>query len=145
MYVGGCLCGSISYEIDGELGDFGFCHCRSCRKASGSAFAANAPVDRTRFRLTDRDGTLREYQSTPGKFRAFCSRCGSPLYAYLESSRDVLRIRLGSLDTPFHKQPAARTFVAENAPWYPIGDDLPRFPGWAPKSVLDQRGSRQST
>jgi hypothetical protein len=55
----------------------------------------------------------------------------------------VLRLRLGSLDSPFAKQPRAHTFVAHKAPWEPIEDRLPRFAEWASKSVLEQRGSRQ--
>jgi hypothetical protein len=54
-----------------------------------------------------------------------------------------LRLRLGSLDTPFAKQPQAHTFVSDRALWEPIKDELPQFAEWAPKSVLDQRGSRQ--
>jgi hypothetical protein len=87
--------------------------------------------------------TLREYESSPGKLRVFCSKCGSPIYAYLTSTPDVIRIRLGSLDTPFSKQPRAHTFVSEKAHWEPLSDGLPQLPEWAPKSVLVQRGSRQ--
>ena len=143
MYVGSCLCRNVRYEINGELGDFGYCHCTSCRKASGSAHAANAPVARADFRLVSGADTLREFESSPGKLRAFCSACGSPLYAYLASTPEILRIRLGSLDTPFLKQPQAHTWVSDKAPWEPLQDGLPQFPEWAPKSVLRQRGSRQ--
>jgi putative intracellular protease/amidase len=142
-YEGSCLCGSVRYEISGELGDFGHCHCKSCQKASGSAYAANAPVERARFHVAKGKDRIREYESSRGKFRAFCTSCGSPLYAYLTISRDVLRIRLGSLDTPFTKQGKAHTFVSEKAPWEAIADGAPHFPEWAPKSVLHQRGSRQ--
>lgn len=144
MYLGSCLCGGIGYAIDGELGDFGYCHCRSCRKASGSAFGANASADRASFRLLHGGELLREFQSSPGKVRAFCGNCGSPLYAYLETKRDILRIRLGTLDTPFTKQPTAHAFVSDKAPWEPISDALPQFAEWPPRSVLEQRGSRQS-
>ena len=110
---------------------------------SGSAHGANAPVDRSRFRLLSGGDTLREFESSPGKRRAFCSRCGSPIYAYLDNTRDVLRVRLGSLDTPFAKQPQAHTFVSDKALWEPIDDRLPQFPEWAPRSVLRQDGSKQ--
>src|SRR5215510_11184063 len=143
MHKGSCLCGNVRYELTAELGEFGYCHCTSCRKASGSAHAANAPIDRTDVHLVSGSDTLREFESSPGKFRAFCSRCGSPIYAYLASSRDILRIRLGSLDTAFGKQPRAHTFVSDKASWEPINDNLPQFPEWAPKEVLNQRGSRQ--
>lgn len=141
-YEGSCLCKGVRFVIDGELGDFGYCHCASCRKASGSAHAANAPIDRAELRLLA-SATLKEYESSPGKLRAFCGGCGCPIYAYLRSSPDVLRIRLGSLDTPFTKQPKAHTFVSDKAAWEPIEDRLPQFATWAPKSVLDQRGSKQ--
>lgn len=143
--MGSCLCGSIQYKITAELDDFGYCHCRSCRKASGSAHAANAPVDRADFHLLGGQEVLREYESSPGKLRAFCSTCGSPIFAYLRASPEVLRLRLGSLDTPFTKQPKAHTFVSDKAPWEPISGDLPQFPEWADPSVLRQRGSRQKT
>jgi hypothetical protein len=142
MYQGSCLCGAVRYEIRGELGDFGYCHCTTCRKASGSAHAANAPVERANFQLTSGD-TLKEFESSPGKKRSFCGRCGSPIYAYLSATPELLRVRLGSLDTPFAKQPRAHTWVSDKAPWEPIADDLPQFPEWAPRAVLTQKGSRQ--
>jgi hypothetical protein len=143
MYEGSCLCGGVRYVIAGEIGDFGYCHCTSCRKASGTAHAANAPVRRDDFRLTSGASELREFESSPGKVRVFCGRCGSPLYAFLRVSPDIIRIRLGSLDTPFEKQPKAHTWVSDKAPWEPIHDNLPQFPEWAPRSVLVQKGSKQ--
>jgi hypothetical protein len=143
VHKGSCLCGNVNYELSEELGDFGYCHCTSCRKASGTAHAANAPISRSHFHLQSGGDSLREYESSPGKFRAFCSRCGSPIYAYLCASPNMLRIRLGSLDTPFTKQPKAHTFVSDKAPWEPITDRIPQFDCWAPKDVLLQLGSRQ--
>ena len=144
VHRGSCLCGSVRYEITGELGDFGYCHCTMCQKASGSAHAANSPVDRDRFRLVSGAEVIREFESSPGKLRAFCSKCGSPTFAYLTATPEVIRIRLGSLDTSFEKRPQAHTFVADKASWEPpILDDLPQFEAWASKRALDQKGSRQ--
>jgi len=143
MYRGSCLCGEIRYQIEGELSDFGYCHCRSCRKASGSAFGANAGVSRARFALSDSKSFLREFESSPSKLRAFCSNCGSPIYAYMKTSPELLRIRLGTLDTPFEKSAKAHTFVRDNAPWHAISGDLPQFQEWASRDVLVQVGSKQ--
>lgn len=143
MYRGSCLCGNITYEVRQELSDFGFCHCRSCQKASGSAFGANAGLERRNFSLADPGGMLREHESSPGKRRAFCANCGSPLFAYLTGTPDLVRIRLGSLDTPFSKRARAHTFVSEKASWEEIGGDLPQFETWASKDVLVQKGSKQ--
>ena len=41
IHKGSCLCGSIEYKVTGDFDNFFFCHCRSCRKDTGSAHAAN--------------------------------------------------------------------------------------------------------
>jgi len=143
VHKGSCLCGQVRYELTAEPGAFGYCHCKACQKASGSAHAANAPIDRADFRLVAGASVLREFESSPGKLRSFCSNCGSPIYAYLTISPDALRIRLGSLDTPFAKQPQAHTWVSEKAAWEPISGSIPQFEKWADKAVLLQKGSRQ--
>ena len=143
MHSGSCLCGNIQYTIEGELSDFGYCHCKSCRKASGSAHGANAGLERKNFTLKDPKNFLREYESSTGKYRAFCSHCGSPLYAYLQHTSDLIRIRLGSLDTPFDKHAKAHTFVSDKAEWEEIHGSLPQFDKWAARDVLIQAGSKQ--
>ena len=143
-YHGSCLCGQIHYVVSAELSDFGYCHCGSCRKASGSAFGANAGVERAHFQLFDEHRHLREFESTPGKWRAFCSHCGSPLYAYLQNSAELIRIRLGSLDSKLHKSAKAHTFVAHKAEWEDLQARLPEFAEWADRAVLVQTGSRQT-
>lgn len=125
---GRCLCGGIRFRIIGKLGPVGICHCRECRKASGSAFAANAPVRMKYFELTAGADLVSEYESSPGKFRAFCSRCGSPVYSRRTGESDIRRIRLGSLDSDPQRRPLVHVWVDEKAPWYEIRDDLPRYP-----------------
>ncbi|WP_414708669.1 GFA family protein [Ramlibacter sp.] len=46
---GGCLCATVRYRIRAPFGRAFYCHCSRCRKASGSAFAANAAVASERF------------------------------------------------------------------------------------------------
>jgi hypothetical protein len=129
MYQGSCLCGKIRYEISQEPGDFGYCHCISCRKASGSSHAANAPIERQGFQLLSGTDVLREFESSTGMFRAFCINCGSPIYAFRAEKPEILGIRLGSLDTPFTKRAKEHRYVAEKAPWEEIDDALPQYLG----------------
>ena len=143
MHEGSCLCGGITYRIDGELSDFGYCHCRSCRKASGTAYAANSGVDRANVSLSDSRSYLREYESSPGMIRTFCSNCGSPIFAYRTVSPGIIRIRLGTLDTPIDKRAKAHTFVSHKASWDNIEGELPQFDEWPPRDVLVQKGSKQ--
>jgi len=132
MLEGGCLCGSVRFRIHGKLGPAGFCHCKQCQRASGSAFAANAPV-RTRYlELSSGSDLLKEYESSPGKFRAFCGRCGSPIYSRRDSEPELRRIRLGSLDSDPERRPLGHVWVRSKAPWYSIDDSLPQYPEGLP-------------
>ena len=44
MRTGSCLCGAVRFEVSGDLPDIQACQCRSCRKASGTAFVAVLPI-----------------------------------------------------------------------------------------------------
>ena len=70
---------------------------------------------------------VREFDSTPGVFRAFCSRCGSPIYSRWTDQPDILRLRLGLLDGDPGRRSLGHFNTAWKAPWYEIEDDLPRF------------------
>jgi hypothetical protein len=37
--TGSCLCGAVRYEATGPAGPMVHCHCRTCRKAHGTAFS----------------------------------------------------------------------------------------------------------
>ena len=43
---GGCLCGAVRYESDALTGPIAHCHCATCRKAHGAAFATTARASR---------------------------------------------------------------------------------------------------
>ncbi len=128
MLEGSCLCGGVRFRVTGKLGPAGYCHCKQCQRASGSAFAANAPV-RTRYFEIETGGDLvSEYESSPGKFRAFCSRCGSPIYSRRDSEPDLRRIRLGTLDSDPERRPLGHVWVGSKAVWHSIEDALPQYP-----------------
>lgn len=126
MHQGSCLCGAVQYEISGALGPIVFCHCRQCRKSQGSAFAVNAPVQASQFRLLAGGEVLTEYESSPGKKRVFCKICGSPILSKRDSAPDVLRLRIGGLDGEISERPTAHIFAASNAAWFEITDTLPQ-------------------
>lgn len=133
MITGSCLCGAVRIQVDGKLGPAVYCHCSQCRRAGGSAFAVNANVRARYLRLEGRE-QIREYESSPGKFRAFCSRCGSPVYSRTSSDPDTFRLRLGTLDGDPGRRPLAHGFVGSKAPWFDLPDDgLPRHEAWIPQ------------
>jgi len=135
VLTGKCLCGGVRYEIRGPLTGGVYCHCSQCRRASGSAFAANAGVAKEDFRLVAGEDLLRGFESSPKKFRWLCSRCGSPIYSVIPADPNTVRIRLGTLDGDPGIRPGFHVFVGSKAPWHEITDELPRF---------DERPARRS-
>ena len=133
MIKGSCLCGMIRYEIRGEPGPIVLCHCAQCRKAQGSAFAANVPVRTTDFAIVAGSGSLAAYESSPGKKRHFCRDCGSPIISTRDSAPDFVRVRVGTLDSSVYARPYAHIFAASKAEWYEIHDGLPQHPGLEPE------------
>ncbi len=127
MLTGSCLCGNIRYQFDQPVSRIGLCHCQMCRKASGTAYAANAPVPRGEFRLLSGMEWLKAYASSPGKKRWFCGNCGSPVYSESANYPDLIRIRLGSLDQPAGRTPDYHYLLSAKADWDMTADELPRF------------------
>lgn len=132
VQTGGCLCGGVRYEVRGALAPIQFCHCSVCRTAQGGAFAANIPVEDTALSLSDPEGLIRTFESSPGKLRAFCCRCGSPLYSQAQAKPGIKRLRAGTLDEPVDARPGFHIFADSHASWWTIEDDLPRYSERAP-------------
>ena len=131
MIRGSCLCGAVRYEYTGPTAGVSMCHCRQCQKAQGSAFAAIMPIDADAFRVVSGSNQIREYNSSADKYRAFCSRCGSPLYSRKDGAPEVLRLRVGTIDEPAALEATFHKFYDERASWFDPDDDLERFPGQA--------------
>ena len=127
MHKGSCLCGTVKYEVRGKLGGAIYCHCSLCRKATATAFATNAAVAASDFVVIEGESALKAYDSSPGVHRLFCSNCGSPIFSRRDAMPDVVRLRLGTLDTPLPAPPTAHYFVASKAEWHEIHDALPQF------------------
>lgn len=117
MLTGSCLCGGIAYEADAELNGIVHCHCETCRKAHGAAFSSLAAVPKAKFRWTRGETLLGAYDSSPGKTRRFCTRCGSQLVAD-RAGGDQVMLRLGCLDTPVTAERQWHIWRSDGASWY---------------------------
>ena len=127
MIEGSCLCGSVRYQVDEVAGPMANCHCQMCRKAHGSAFSTIVPVKRAGFRWLAGEDGLTPYESSPGKRRWFCRRCGSHVISTRDADDQSLLLRAGCIDRGYEAPPVANGWVEFMAPWHEITDDLPRF------------------
>ena len=134
MLTGRCLCGGVRFEINGNVGPVIYCHCSMCRCASGSSFATNASVLTEDFRILDGHAMIKEYESSPGNRRAFCSKCGSPIYGTFVDIPTVRRVRLGTLDNVGGVKPVAHIWTGSKSDWFEITDELEQFEQEPPES-----------
>lgn len=125
MIKGSCLCGAVKYEITDKLGDIVHCHCKTCRKAHGSAFSSVTAVPDTDFHISGSEN-LNAYESSAGKYRYFCSNCGTQVYAKREGSSHSI-LRLGLLDSDIDATEKEHIWVSEKANWYSINSTLPEY------------------
>lgn len=127
MLRGGCYCGAVKYESTGKMLRFVNCHCPDCRKFTGSAFNSVLVVEDTGFSLTSGDAHLGQFQSSPGKFRSFCTTCGCHVFSRAANRPGTVFIRAGSLDDDPGIKPQCHIWVKAKAPWHDIGDALPQY------------------
>jgi hypothetical protein len=101
-----------------------------CRKLHGSAFATYVAAPADGFRLLSGEERIARFESSPGFFRCFCSRCGSVVPE--EGGGERVFMPAGCLEDDPRSDPAVHIFVASKAPWYEIADELPRFDAYPP-------------
>lgn len=137
--LGGCLCGAVRYRIR-EVKDAGFCHCWTCRKATGSAMGVWAHIQAAHLALTQ--GEPAAYRAGDGTTRYFCGICGSPLYVVHAGSEALMHVHAGTLDAPGRIRPDLHRSVDEQLPWLKLDDYLPTAEGGDLPPPSDRKRSR---
>jgi len=132
MIGGSCLCGGIAFEF-AQAREFRNCHCSRCRKAKGSAFAANIFVKPGDFRWIKGEELLTSYRlPTAQRFgNVFCKTCGSPMPRVVAQIDSVV-VPAGALDDDPKIRATHHIFAGSKAPWHTITDGLPEYDAYPP-------------
>jgi hypothetical protein len=127
--TGGCLCGSVRYEVTAPLVSATYCHCTRCQRRTGTAASAQARVAPGSLRILQGSEHVREWTPADGGWpKCFCSVCGGALWSRSPAGDGVFSVRLGTFDDDPGIRPQHRQFVAYAVPWEPIPNDgLPRY------------------
>lgn len=131
MLTGGCHCGAIRYEVEGEPIHAALCHCTDCRRSAGAPMVCWTLFSNENFRVTQGEAAL--YASSEHARRHFCPVCGTGLfYTNDQIFPNQTDIQSATLDTPDAIRPGAHIQVAERIAWMEDAGSLPsfeRFPG----------------
>lgn len=122
--TGRCLCGAVTYRADAPPLWQMHCHCESCRRSTGAAFASFFGLRDGTWHWTGREPAL--FHSSPDVDRLFCPACGTPMaYRSTRFPRET-HLHAGTLDDPQTYRPTAHVHSAEMQHWADINDHLPR-------------------
>ena len=81
----------------------GTCVCSSCRLASGFDIQTWAFIPKVNILQLNGDplnfdiGTLKQYKSSEGTFREFCSKCGATVFWHCDQRPDLIDVSVGLL------------------------------------------------
>jgi hypothetical protein len=130
---GGCLCGAIRYEADGDPRYMGLCYCADCRKASGSGYVPFMSFPASAVRFTGKPAQIVSRSLRGGEaVRNFCPTCGSLVYGGRAGIDTEHTIYAGTLDDPSRFVPRLAIFARDRAPWAIVPEGLTvydRLPG----------------
>lgn len=126
---GSCRCGKVTYAANAEPVFTGVCHCRSCQKATGSAFATVIAVPSASVSVS---GTTKTFDSTGDSGKAthlrFCPECGSALVEEADIMPGITMLTVGTMDDTSWVKPAMQIYCDSAQPWVSLGGGLQSFP-----------------
>jgi hypothetical protein len=126
--TGGCMCGTVRWELSEPPIGSGICHCKRCQRRTGSATSYSALALKANLRVVSGEDSLGSYAPEEGWHKYFCRECGSAVYTLNPEADDVVGMRMGGFDDDPGVSPAFHQYTAYAPAWAPVPDDgLLRF------------------
>ncbi len=117
MKTGSCLCGAVTYQVNGPLRPVIACHCTQCRKQTGNYLAT------TSAKLADitikGEDHVTWYRASDEAARGFCKTCGSFLF-WKADGRDEISITAGTIDGKTGLELEGHIYCADAGDYYEI-------------------------
>jgi hypothetical protein len=127
--TGACHCNAVQFEADVDPATASVCHCTDCQILTATAFRVSVRALPNTLKLTA--GAPKVYTKTAESGRkreqAFCSDCGSPIYATSPGPEPkVYNIRTGVIHQREQLAPVRQGWTRSKLPWL---DGLSSLPG----------------
>jgi hypothetical protein len=128
MLTGGCLCGAVRYQSDGEPSFAMHCCCRDCQRVSGAGHLPILGLPKNLFSFTGETRTYATVGSSKNNVvRHFCPTCGSVMFGMPAVVPDIVSLYVGTLDDPSVFAPRAIVFTSERHEWDRLAAPLKEF------------------
>ncbi|MCH2157695.1 MAG: GFA family protein [Oleiphilaceae bacterium] len=127
MIKGSCLCQKVKYEYNEQINEVAICHCNQCKRAQGTPFVTNAPINTKSFAFTQGTELVKEFFSSPNKRRVFCGNCGSPFFSQRTNMPEVIRLRLGTVTEGHIPEPDYEIYCESKSNWFSTIANRPNY------------------
>ena len=126
---GGCYCGALRYQVQGDALFKGQCHCRECQYISGGHPNAVMGVAEPGFTYTKGSPkAFRRSDLADPVTREFCAECGTHILAKSPRMPGTLILKVGTLDDPsIYGGPQMVIFTIDKQSFHHIPDGVPAF------------------
>jgi hypothetical protein len=117
----------VRFEITPPVSGFRYCHCSRCRKATGSAHAANIFLPQSQLKWLAGESLIQQFD-LPGAKRfavCFCTKCGTRVPHKIKGTENYL-VPAGILDADIGRRPESSIFWGSRAAWYCAPEEHPR-------------------
>ncbi len=124
---GGCYCGAVRYEAQGDPLFKGECLCRECQyiTGGGSNFFIMMPVENFGYVKGAPKQFARADLDAP-RVRDFCPDCGTHLVTRQPNGKTLV-VKVGTLDDPsIYGGPDRAIFTIDAQPFHCIAEGLPQ-------------------
>ena len=127
--TGGCYCGDVRYEADGEALMKVQCHCRECQHISGGGANLIVGVAGTSFSYSKGEPAQFSRDDIEGAVtREFCGRCGTPILSRVPQNPGAVFVKVGSMDQPEDfGGPDVAIHTDDKYDFHVIGDGVAQF------------------
>jgi hypothetical protein len=127
QYKGGCVCGSVRFELDKQPLWVVACHCEPCKKRTGSAFGISVVADSNAVKTFT--GTTKTFTRTGDSGNQvdyeFCPTCGTTVRWHVALiGRQVFAG--GAFDQSRTLNIFGEMYTDEALPWARLGCELSR-------------------
>jgi hypothetical protein len=127
--TGHCLCGAVTFSIQGPETWACHCHCADCRRQTASPVTTFLGIPLDRFQWTGQQP--KTYVSSPGVTRSFCDTCGTPMAFQADRYAGEIHLYDTTLTDPETFSPKFHVHYDAHLPWLDLNDSLPRHAKFA--------------
>ncbi len=126
---GGCYCGAVRFQVEGEPLFKGQCHCRECQYISGGSPNMVMAMPEAGFAWTKGEAKpFRRSDLENPVTREFCAECGTHLLSRAPGVPGAVLLKVGTLDDPsLFGMPEVAIFMIDKQSFHHVPDGVAVF------------------